>query len=69
MLTKIWASLEGWKTYILAFLGIIVAIAGHFWGPFQLMDGVYVPPLSWNEVFNVIWTGGLFSALHAKKKV
>lgn len=66
MLTKLWDALEGYKTYVLAVIGILVAVAGHFWGPFSL-GSVQVPTFTWNEVFNVIWTSGLFSFLHMKK--
>ena len=66
MLNKVWAAIDGYKTYILAGLGILIAIAGHFWGPFNLGD-LTVPAFSWGEVWKIIWSGGLFSALHAKK--
>lgn len=65
MLTKVWAALDGYKTYVLAVLGILIAVAGHFWGPFQVA-GATVPAFSWGDVWQVVWNGGLFSALHAK---
>lgn len=64
MLTKVWTALEGYKTYLLAGLGIVVALAGHFWGPFQL-GALSVPAMTWTEVWNVIWNGGLFAALRS----
>lgn len=64
MLTKLWAALAGYKTYTLAALGILIALAGHFWGPFQL-GALSVPAMSWNEVWQIIWNGGLFAALRA----
>lgn len=62
MLTKLWTALEGYKTYLLAGLGIIVALTGHFWGPITL-GSVQIPAMSWNEVWAIIWNGGLISAL------
>ncbi len=64
MLTKVWAALSGYKTYTLAGIGVVVALAGHFWGPFQL-GALSVPAMSWPEVWQVVWNGGLFSALRA----
>lgn len=64
MLTKLWSALSGYKTYILAGLGIVVSVAGHFWGPFQVA-GQTVPQLSWGDVWQVVWQSGLFSALRA----
>ena len=66
MLTKLWDALNGWKTHILAGLGIFIALAGHFWGPFNL-GSLTVPQFQWGDVWQIIWNGGLFSALHAKK--
>ena len=66
MITKVWGSLQGHKTNLLSLIGVIVAVAAHFWGPFNIGDLV-VPEMSWNQVWGTIWTGGLFSALHAKK--
>lgn len=66
MLTKLWDAVDGYKTYILAALGIVVAVAGHFFGPFAL-GSLQVPQFSWGEVWNIVWNGGLFSFLHAKK--
>ncbi len=65
MLTKLWTAIDGYKTYTLAGLGILVALSGHFWGPFNL-GTLTVPAFSWPDVWNIIWNGGLFSALHAK---
>lgn len=65
MLTNLWGKLDGYKTYVLAVLGILIALAGHFWGPFT-MGAVTIPAFTWPDVWNVLWNGGLFSALHAK---
>lgn len=64
MLTKVWASIDGFKTYILAGLGVLVALAGHFWGPFP-MAGQTIPQFSWSEVWNVVWGSSLAATLRA----
>ena len=66
MLDKLKTAVDGYKTYLISGIGLAVALAGHFWGPFNL--GTFTVPLfSWNQVWDIAWTGGLFSALHAKK--
>lgn len=66
MLTKLWTALDGYKTYTLAALGILIALTGHFWGPYNLA-GQTIPQFTWPQVWDTIWTSGLFSALHAQK--
>lgn len=67
MLDKLAGSVEGYKTYILSAVGILVALAGKFWGPIHITDALTIPQLGWSEVWAIVWNGGLFSALHAKK--
>lgn len=55
-------ALNGKKTYILSVLGILVAVAGHFWGPFSI-GSLSVPQFSWNEIVSIAWGSGMFSAL------
>ena len=62
MLNKLWGALAGYKTYILAVVGILIALIGHFWGPVQI-GSLSIPQMTWNEVWNVVWNGGLFAAL------
>ena len=62
MLTKLFDALKGYKTYVLAVVGIVVALVGHFYGPVQL-GSLSIPQMSWGDVWQVIWTSGLFSAL------
>lgn len=64
MLTKVWNALSGYKTYLLAGVGVAVALTGHFAGPVQV-GSLTIPAMSWNDVWNVVWNGGLFSALRA----
>lgn len=66
MLNKLWVALDGSKTYLLAIVGILVALAGHYFGGFSV-GSLQVPAFTWNEVWGIVWSGGLFSALHAKK--
>ena len=62
MLTKLIHAVEGSKTYILAALGVSVAVLGHFFGPFSI-GTLTVPAFSWNEVWDIVWNGGLFAFL------
>jgi hypothetical protein len=54
MFTKIRNSISGYKTYVLMAFGMIVAVAGHFWGPFNVV-GMEVPAFSTPELWAVIW--------------
>lgn len=64
MLTKLTDAVSGYKTYILAGLGLTVVLAGHFFGPFQLA-GQTVPQFTWGDVWSATWNSGLFAALRA----
>lgn len=55
-------ALQGKKTYILALLGVLVAIAGHFWGPLDI-GAVHIPQFSWDQIWNIIWNAGLFGTV------
>jgi hypothetical protein len=59
---KLFGAIDGYKTYILAAFGILVAVVGHFWGPFNI-GSVTIPAMTWNEVWNIVWNGGLFALL------
>lgn len=59
---KLFASLDGYKTYILAAFGIIVGVVGHFWGPIS-MGPVQIPAMSWDDLWKIVWNGGLFAVL------
>lgn len=68
MLNKLWVALDGHKTYLLAVVGVLIAVAGHFFGPFTV-GSLQVPQFSWGEVWAIVWNGGLFSALrHGAEK-
>lgn len=62
MFSKLFAAIQGYKTYILAVVGIIVAVVGHFWGPITI-GSVSIPQMTWDQVWAVVWNGGLFAAL------
>jgi hypothetical protein len=62
MLAKLFASLQGKKTYVLSVLGIAIALIGHFFGPISV-GGLDIPAFTWSQVWQTIWTSGLFSAL------
>jgi hypothetical protein len=59
---KLFTAVDGYKTYILAAFGILVALVGHFWGPINV-GPIAIPAMSWSEVWNIIWNGGLFALL------
>ena len=63
-MSALFDKLSGYKTYILAGLGILVGLVGHFFGPFNI-GSLQVPAFSWNDVWNLVWNGGLFAALRA----
>ena len=62
MLTKLSTAVAGYKTYILALAGILIALSGHFWGPYTI-GSIQVPQFGWGEVWQIVWGGGLFAAL------
>lgn len=64
MLNKLFAALAGYKTHSLVVVGILVALLGHFYGPLDI-GTLKIPQFSWEEVFKIIWNGGLFSALRS----
>ena len=68
MLTKLADSVNGSKTYILAVVGIIIALVGHFYGPLQIA-GTTIPAESWGDVWKVIYASGLIGSFrHAISK-
>lgn len=64
MFDKVADLFEGKKTYIVSAIGVIVALAGHFFGPFGVGE-VQIPKMEWTQVWAVVWQSGLFSALRA----
>jgi len=68
MLPKLLASVDGYKTYIVAVLGIVIALVGHFWGPITI-SGVQIPKTNWTDVWTAIQLSGLGATLrHAIAK-
>ena len=68
MLTSLWNKIDGSKTYILAGLGIVVALIGHFWGPLNVA-GATIPKESWNDVWAAVQASGIVAAIrHAISK-
>lgn len=62
MITKLWAALDGSKTYLLAGLGVVIALIGHFCGPVHV-GPIDIPAITWEQVWSTLWTSGLFGAL------
>jgi len=62
VVTKLWNAVNGSKTYILAVLGILVALCGHFWGPLSLA-GSQIPKESWDDVWKAVYASGIISAI------
>ena len=62
MLSKAFNALKGCKTYILASIGAIVAIVGHFWGPISV-GGVSLPQVSLDDMWKAIWAVASLASL------
>jgi len=62
MLANLFNSVQGYKTYILAGLGAIVAIVGHFWGPLTIA-GTVIPQISSPDMWKEIWAVGSLASL------
>lgn len=62
MIGKLLDAVKGYKTYILSAIGVLVAIAGHFWGPINIA-GTTIPQLSTDDMWKIIWESGIFSAI------
>ena len=54
MLANALNALQGRKTYILAALGAVVAVVGHFWGPITLA-GQTIPAIPTQDMWKEIW--------------
>lgn len=61
-INKVFAAIDGSKTYILAGLGVVVALLGHFWGPINVA-GATIPKESWNDVWSALQASGIVAAL------
>ena len=62
MLANLFAAVQGKKTYILAALGAIVAIVGHFWGPITIA-GTTIPAESSQDMWKAIWAVASLASL------
>lgn len=62
MLGNALSVVQGKKTYILAGLGAVVAIVGHFWGPLSLA-GNTIPQVSSADMWKAIWAVGSLASL------
>jgi hypothetical protein len=54
MLSNAFNALQGKKTYVLAALGAVVAVVGHFWGPLSLA-GQTIPAITSDDMWKAIW--------------
>lgn len=61
-LNKIVAAVDGNKTYILAAVGIIVSVVGHFYGPLTV-GGTTIPAQSWGDVWKAVYASGIITFL------
>lgn len=62
MINKIVLGVSGYKTYVVAVVGILVAFVAAAWGPIDL-GPVQVPAIEWKDFWGVLWNGGLLSFL------
>jgi len=62
MLGNIFNAIQGKKTYILAGLGAIVAVVGHFWGPLNIA-GTTIPQVATPDMWKAIWAVGSLASL------
>jgi hypothetical protein len=59
---------DGYKVYITAVLGALVAVVGHFWGPLHL-GPVDVPAVTSGEMWAAVWAAvGAVNMRHAVSK-
>ena len=64
MLTKLWNSVQGYKTHIIAWGSVGVVLLGHFYGPITI-GSTTIPQFSTSDLWSAIKTSGLFSALRS----
>ena len=62
MINQIVIRLSGYKTYILAIFGVLVAFVAAAWGPIDV-GPINIPEISWQDFWGVLWNGGLLSFL------
>ena len=58
MLDKLTSKLSGYRTYITATVGILIALVGVVFGPIDLA-GVSIPKITFNDFFKVVWEAAL----------
>lgn len=61
-IAKVFDFIDGYKTYILAGFGILIALVGHFWGPVTV-SGTTIPAQSWADVWKVVYASGIITFL------
>lgn len=64
MLSKLWESLKGSKTYLLSLLGAVVALVGHLSGGTSVL-GVTIPDYTTAEFVKQLYASGVIAALRA----
>ena len=62
MLSQYISKINGYKTYILAVLGALIAVAGHLWGPTTLA-GISIPQVSTDDMWKAIWAVASLASL------
>lgn len=63
---NILAKIDGFRTYIAIGLGILIGVAGHFWGPITL-GPVEVPFVTSKELWAMVWAG--VTAFYGRKAI
>ena len=50
------SKVDGYKTYGVAALGIVVAVVGHYWGPIQA-GPLDIPQIDSKAMWEAVWAG------------
>jgi len=72
-LKKIKGKVDGKKCHAIGILGVLVALAGVYWGPIDILPGpaeLIVPALTYKEFWGIVWgSTSLMAGRSAIKKI